>query len=124
MRDKRPEVANGGLSTPSLAPSRHPPEVTTPKVEPYPGPLEYVRIAVILAVITAVEVAVYYIDAFERILPPTLMALAVTKFSLVAMWYMHLKFDSRFFSALFVGGLLSAVTAFVVVLLTFRVFLV
>jgi len=52
------------------------------------------------------------------------MALAVTKFALVAMWYMHLKFDSRFFSALFVGGLLAAVTVFVVVLLTFRVFLV
>ena len=90
----------------------------------HPGPRQYVAIAVILAVITAIEVAVYYSEALRPVLPPILIVLSLTKFALVAMFFMHLKFDSRFFSVVFVTGILVAVTVFVVFLSFIRVFFV
>ena len=68
----------------------------------HPGAKEYLGIAVILTVITAIEVAVYYIPSMKPMLVPTLLVLSGLKFTLVAMFYMHLKFDHRLFSWLFV----------------------
>src|SRR5437867_10260981 len=68
----------------------------------HPGAKEYLGIAVLLSVITAVEVAVYYVPAMRPMLVPVLLVLSAVKFSLVAMFYMHLKFDHRLFSWLFV----------------------
>ena len=68
----------------------------------HPGAKEYLGIAVVLTVITAVEVAVYYVPAMRPMLVPVLLVLSAVKFSLVAMFYMHLKFDHRLFSWLFV----------------------
>ncbi len=85
----------------------------------HPGPLRYVQIAVILSVITAVEVAVYYVPAMAGALVPTLLVLSALKFSLVVMWYMHLRFDNRIFSAIFVGGLLLAGSVLVALLFLF-----
>ncbi len=45
--------------------------------------------------------------------------LAVVKFALVVLWFMHLKFESRLFMRLFVTGLVLALTLFAVVLATF-----
>jgi cytochrome c oxidase subunit 4 len=93
-------------------------ETTDPHAEihgvAHPGPAEYVKIAVILASITFVEVAVYYVDALEDLLIPILIVLSTTKFALVAMWFMHLKFDNRIFSWLFVGGIILAASVFIV----------
>ena len=84
----------------------------------HPGPVEYAKIGLALAIVTAVEVAVYYMDALEVVLVPILLVLSALKFSLVAMWFMHLRFDSRLFSTLFVGGLMLAMAIFIVVLAT------
>ena len=84
----------------------------------HPGPLEYVKIGLILAFITAVEVGIYYIEAIEDVLVPILIALSALKFSLVVMWFMHLKFDSRVFSWLLAGGLALIGLLLVVVLST------
>ena len=48
----------------------------------------------ILAVLTALEVATYYVDVGGALVP-TLIGLSVVKFALVVMWFMHLKFDAR-----------------------------
>ena len=72
------------------------------------GAKEYVGIAVILTLITAVEVAVFYIPAMHPVLVPTLLTLSALKFCLVAMFYMHLKFDARLFSWLFVVPMIIA----------------
>ena len=45
--------------------------------------------------------AVFYIPALESVLVPILLVLSAGKFALVAMWYMHLKFDHRLVSWLF-----------------------
>ena len=87
----------------------------------HPQPLEYVKIAVILSVITALEVAVYYIPSLRQPLVPILLVLSATKFGLVVLWFMHLKFDSRLFSAIFLGGLLLAGVVLIALLLLFVV---
>ena len=43
------------------------------------------------------------------------------KFALVVMFYMHLKYDSRFFSTVFVGGLVLAIAVVVAVMALFQV---
>ncbi|HYM81314.1 MAG TPA: cytochrome C oxidase subunit IV family protein [Candidatus Limnocylindria bacterium] len=69
---------------------------------PHPGAKAYLAIAVVLTVVTAVEVAVFYVPVLKPVLIPTLLVLSAFKFALVAMFYMHLKFDHRLFSWLFI----------------------
>ena len=90
-----------------------------PQLEHHPRPRQYVTIAAVLAVITAAEVAIYYIEAIEGLLVPFLILFAFLKFFLVVSWFMHLRFDSRLFLRLFVTGLLLAGAVFAVVLVTF-----
>ena len=68
----------------------------------HPSAKEYVGIAVVLTIITAIEVAVFYVPALHPFLAPILLVLSALKFGIVAMWYMHLKFDPRLYSWVFV----------------------
>ena len=88
----------------------------------HPTPLTYIKVAVILAVITAVEVAIFYIDALEPAFLPIFLILSAVKFAIVVLFYMHLKFDARLFSRFFVAGLLLAAVVTVALLGLFRVF--
>lgn len=85
----------------------------------HPGPAQYVKIAIVLAVITMAEVVIYYIPALRPLLIPLLLAFSLAKFVLVALWFMHLRFDSKIFSRLFVAGLLLTLSIFAVMLLSF-----
>jgi cytochrome c oxidase subunit IV len=89
------------------------------ELEHHPGPRQYVNIAIILAIVTAAEVAIYYISALEDFLVPLLIVFSTIKFVLVVSWFMHLKFDSRIFRRLFVAGLVLAFSVFAVVLTSF-----
>ena len=89
----------------------------------HPSPKEYVRIGLILAVLTALEVAASYTGVSGSILIPTLFILAVVKFAMVVLWFMHLKFDDRRFARFFVMGLSGAAVLYLIVLISFRVFL-
>lgn len=82
----------------------------------HPSDIAYVKIAVVLAVLTAIEVWVYYIDALEDVLVPILFVLMASKFALVAGWFMHLRFDNALFTGMFTGGLALALAVFLVVL--------
>jgi cytochrome c oxidase subunit IV len=88
---------------------------------PHPTALRYIQIAVVLALITAGEVAVYYIEALASLLPILLIGLSALKFGLVAAFYMHLKFDSRLFTGFFVGGLLLAGSVVLAIMTLFGV---
>ncbi len=81
----------------------------------------YIVIAVILAVITAAEVAASYIDLGPAFIPLLLFMMAV-KFFIVASFFMHLRFDNRIFTWCFYGGLALAVGVYIVALLTFGFF--
>ncbi|HZD03708.1 MAG TPA: cytochrome C oxidase subunit IV family protein [Longimicrobiales bacterium] len=67
----------------------------------------YWMIGGILAVLTAMEVAVFYMD-FGAVEAPFLLALSAAKFALVVMFFMHLRFDSRIFTGLFLTGMVLA----------------
>jgi len=82
----------------------------------------YVRIALILAAITALEVSTYYVD-FGPLFMPSLMIMMVVKFVMVVSFFMHLKFDNRIFSFLFYTGLALALFVYIVALSTFKFFL-
>ncbi len=75
----------------------------------HPSPSRYVAIAGILAVITAIEVWIVYQDYLNDVMIPLLILLSIGKSALVVMYFMHLKFDSKLFRILFVGGLLLTI---------------
>ena len=90
----------------------------------HPGAREYVRIFFILVAITALEVAIYFVrDDIGRWFLPILFGLMISKFTIVVLWYMHLKFDDRRYARFFVMGLAGASTLYLVVLISLRVFL-
>lgn len=88
----------------------------------HPSPKEYVRIGIVLAVLTALEVGASYAGVSGSVLIPTLLVLALIKFALVVLWFMHLKFDDRRYARFFVMGLSGAAVLYLVVLILFRVF--
>lgn len=69
----------------------------------------YVKVAAILSVITALEFAVIYIRRLTPILIPLLLTLSMGKFAMVVMYFMHLRYDSRPLTFLFVAPLILAV---------------
>ncbi|HBH03943.1 MAG: hypothetical protein A2W08_14235 [Candidatus Rokubacteria bacterium RBG_16_73_20] len=77
----------------------------------------YVKVAVILTVVTALEFSAIYIRALTPILVPLLLVLSLGKFALVILFFMHLRYDTRALSALFVGPLVLA-TGIVIALMT------
>jgi cytochrome c oxidase subunit 4 len=78
----------------------------------HPNEMQYVKIAILLAIITAVEVAIYYIDAIEPILVPVLIVLSTFKFVYVVGFFMHLKFDDKRLTWIFVLGMVFALAIF------------
>jgi len=84
----------------------------------HPGPLEYAQIGLILVVITAVEVGIYYLGISQTLLVTALVVFSASKFTLVVLWFMHLKFDAPLFSWIFVLGFLLALSIFTVAIAT------
>ena len=76
----------------------------------HPTAKTYLMIGAILVVITMVEVAAYYIPAWETsaIYVPSMLLLSAVKFTIVVMFYMHLKYDHKLFRALFSGPFVIA----------------
>ncbi|MEC8945898.1 MAG: cytochrome C oxidase subunit IV family protein [Chloroflexota bacterium] len=75
----------------------------------HPTPTLYAQIAGILLIITIIEVVVVIIDIGTLILIPVLLILSAIKFGFVIGYYMHLKFDHKLFSTMFLGGLFLAI---------------
>lgn len=90
-----------------------------PHLHAHPTPGDYVRIALVLAVITALEVLTYFFEIVRWAFIGTLVLLSLAKFVLVVGWYMHLKFDSKLFKRVFVFGLVLALSVFLLVLAIF-----
>ena len=67
------------------------------------------KVAAILTVVTALEFAAIYIRALTPILVPLLLVMSAAKFALVVLFFMHLRYDRRVLSTLFVGPLVIAI---------------
>ena len=72
----------------------------------------YIKVALVLTALTGIEVGAIYIRALTPILIPTLLVLSLAKFSLVVLFFMHLRYDTRTLSFIFVGPLLIALAVF------------
>ena len=83
----------------------------------------YFRIAMILSVVTAIEVGIFYLTWLSYWIIPILFVLSAGKFTLVAMYYMHLKFDHKLFSLLFVGGFVLATSVIFALIFLFQIWL-
>jgi cytochrome c oxidase subunit 4 len=89
--------------------------------EEHHSDLFYVKIAVILAVITGIEVWLSYADIGALFLPFLLILMAV-KFVMVVLFFMHLKFDHKLFNFLFWSGLVLALGVYIAALATMKFF--
>jgi cytochrome c oxidase subunit 4 len=84
----------------------------------HPRAAVYAKVGLVLFVLTALEVGLYEItygehagpfsSAIQPFFVPMLLLLSAAKFALVAMFYMHLKQDSRLFTGIFVFPLIIA----------------
>ena len=88
-----------------------------PQEASHPKPLTYVIVAMTLAIITAIEVAIFYATGIGHAIIPVLVVLSAGMFALVAMFYMHLRYDARLFTVLFFGGLALAASVIIALML-------
>ena len=93
------------------------------EVHEHPTWKEYKWVALILTLITVVEVWIYYTPfAKTPMFVPTLLVMSVAKFTIVVMFYMHLKYDHKLFRALFTGPLTIAMATLISLLFLFSKF--
>ena len=86
----------------------------------HPTDARYIRVAIVLGVVTALEVATYFVDIPGVVVIPVLLAMMVFKFYYVAAWFMHLRFDSPMFTKFFVAGLALATLVYGITLTVFE----
>ena len=90
------------------------------EVHEHPTWKQYKWVALILTLITVVEVWIYYTPFTKSpLFVPTLLIMSAVKFAIVVMFYMHLKYDHRLFRALFTGPLIVAVVTIIALLFLF-----
>jgi cytochrome c oxidase subunit IV len=68
----------------------------------------YIKVAAILCAVTALEFSVIYVRRLTPILIPLLLVLSAGKFALVAMFFMHLRYDRKPLTFIFVSALVLA----------------
>jgi cytochrome c oxidase subunit IV len=99
------EESDAELATDAALESRH----------AHPSDLQYIGIAALLAVLTAIEVGIYYLHSDSATIV-VLLILMTVKFSVVVGFFMHLRFDSPVLRRLFVGGLVLALFVYTITL--------
>lgn len=90
MSEHQPMAENQPAAT-------HPVNVPTDKL--HKGHPNYLLVFLSLAVLTAVEVGITYVPQIPQ--APVLIALSLFKAMLVIMYFMHLRYDSKWFSFIF-----------------------
>jgi cytochrome c oxidase subunit IV len=68
----------------------------------------YIQIAMILAVITGIEVVLVYLPLAKWLVVTSLLILSAVKFMFVIFYFMHLRWDKVFCTILFFIGLVLA----------------
>ena len=94
------------------------PAVASHDEHEHPPDRVYVYIALLLAFFTAIEIALYYVEVGDAEIP-ALLTLMVVKFAIVAMYFMHLKFDSKIANRMFLIGIVLALGVYIAALATF-----
>lgn len=85
------------------------PETANATLSPHPHPrIDYVRIFAWLTGFTVIELLVSFIPV-DEVKIPILVAFAVLKATLVVLYYMHLRYDSRWYALVLLTGVSFAV---------------
>lgn len=84
----------------------------------HPKERTYVRVALVLALITLAEIFASYITVADWIKIVALVGMSVVKFWVVAAYFMHLKFDNPALRKPFITGIFLAGTIYTIVLLS------
>ena len=81
----------------------------------------YWKVALVLTLVTVLEVWCYYLPSFVATpyFVPVLLVLSAFKFTVVVMLYMHLRYDHKLFRVLFTGPLILAMIAITALLFLF-----
>jgi len=68
----------------------------------------YVKIAMLLAVITGIEIVIIFFPWAKWLIVTSLVVLSVVKFLYVIFYFMHLRWDKAFCTILFFIGMIMA----------------
>jgi len=91
-------------------------------IDAHPSTRIYWVIGAYLFVLTALEIACYYVeDQLGALATPLILALSAGKFILVVMFYMHLKYDSRMFTGVFLFPMALATLVIVGLIVLYHV---
>jgi cytochrome c oxidase subunit IV len=86
----------------------------------HPDVKQYVLIAVVLVIVTALEIATSYLNTrHTNWIIIALGAMAIVKFLLVTGWYMHMKTDHPLFRRFFAVGIVLACIVYGIVFFVF-----
>ena len=92
----------------------------------HPSDRFYIGVALVLAVITAAEVATYFVEGFGDLSTglqiAILFPMMILKFGIVCALFMHLRYDNPIFRRIFVFGLVLAVCVYTVALTSLHLF--
>ncbi|MEW8979242.1 MAG: cytochrome C oxidase subunit IV family protein [Symbiobacterium sp.] len=80
----------------------------TPLRRNHPTARTFVAVGAVLAVITAAEFLILYVQGMSTLVVTVLALLSFAKFALVAGYFMHLRFDARLLTAVFAVGITLA----------------
>ena len=84
----------------------------------------YIQVALVLAIITAVEVATLYVPGIpDGLLVVSLLVMSVIKFVLVVGFFMHLKYDGGIMRAMFIGPLILSILIILAIMALFGAYL-
>lgn len=91
----------------------------------HPSDWQYVKIALWLGLFTLIEVGTYFESVHnlpDWVLYVSLSVLMTVKFAVVALYFMHLKFDSKMYSRMFYGGLVLALGVYFIMMFAQNLF--
>ena len=80
------------------------------------GPGFYWLVGLLLAIITLLEVWLFSVEGLGGWYIPILLGLSVLKFVGVVAFFMHLRFDHRFFTYVFVSSMIIGIAIFSLIL--------
>jgi len=92
----------------------------------HPSDLMYVKVALFLGALTALEVATYFWEDIFGSKPSTLglvlvlFPMMIIQFGTVILYFMHLKYDNPLFKRVFLFGLVLATAVYMIALFAFE----
>jgi cytochrome c oxidase subunit IV len=87
-------------------------ETYVEKEQAHVGNTVYLIVGGFLIVLTAMEITVSYVHALRPVMVPILVVLAIAKFALIALFFMHLRYEKWLLNATFAFPLAFAMGVF------------